>query len=143
MTSEWNGSESDMATIVVAFDGRRNGRKTLERVAELAGDDDRVVVVGSVDAAWNGDPTAAGSSGGRGAPPGARRGPGILFRLGVGARTMLGRGRESTVLAAVASQSAARLIVVGTPRTLVQRIGLRLGLARLERLAPCPVVRVH
>ena len=132
-----------MATIVVAFDSRHNGRKTLERVAELAGEGDRVVVVGSVDAAWTGtrlqlDPREIEAN--RRALDEAR---GILFRLGVGARTMLGRGRESTVLAAVASQSAARLIVVGSPRTLAQRIGLRFGLARLERLAPCPVIRVH
>jgi nucleotide-binding universal stress UspA family protein len=132
-----------MPTIVVAFDGLRNGRRALERVAELAGEGDRVVVVGSVEAAWTGnrlqlDPVEVAER--RRALDEARR---TLFRLGIGARTMLGRGRESTVLATVASQSAARLIVVGRPRTLRQRIGLRLGIARLERLAPCPVVRVH
>jgi len=143
MTKECDRNEREMATIVVAFDGVRNSRRALERVAELAGEGDRVVVVGSVEAAWTGnrlqfEPEEIEER--RRSLDEARR---ILFQLGVGARTMLGRGREASVLASVASQNAARLIVIGRPRTVAQRIGLRLGVARLERLAPCPVVRVR
>ncbi|MFN8223371.1 MAG: universal stress protein [Gaiellales bacterium] len=131
-----------MATIVVGVDGGRAARRTLERVAVLAGDDDNVVVVGAIEPAWTGngfrvDPFEVEER--ERSLDEARR---TLFRLGVGARAVLARGRESTVLSVVAEQSGARLIVAGPPRRLTQRIRLALGSARLERLAPCPVVRV-
>lgn len=131
-----------LTTIVVAFDGSTAGRRALERAAELAGDDDRVVVVGSVPPTWTGsrlviDPLEVEERGRR--LDEARR---VLFRLGLGARTVLARGDLVSAVASVARASGARLIVATARHPLLDRLGLcRTGQA-LERRAPCPVIVV-
>lgn len=129
-----------MATIIVGFDGR-HGHRALECAAELAGGDDRLLVVGAVEPTWTGngfrfDPVELEER--SRSLDEARR---ILFRLGHGARTTVARGHESVALAVAAAENDARLIVAGRPRTLGQRLRLALGIPSLERIAPCPVVR--
>lgn len=136
-----------MSTIVVAVDGSRAGDLVLERVAEIAGEHDRVVIVGTVEPAWTGtrlviDQRDVDATTRR--LDDARR---ALFRLGVGARAVVGRGSPAVVIAKVATQSDARLIVAGTSRSVRRRLGLGSGLGHalraVERLAPCPVLLVR
>jgi nucleotide-binding universal stress UspA family protein len=138
-----------MRRIVVGYDGSEHARRALERVADLAGPEASVTVVGAVRV----DAKLAGRGPGpapldpeevRARERALEEARELLAQRGIEARTVEAAGNPADAIADEARALGADLIVVGTRgRSLPQRALLGSVSTSLVHNAPCDVLVVR
>jgi len=142
-----SGTPPDMRAIVVGFDGSPAAERALDRVAELAGDGGRVVLVSAstrLESVGVVDEPILESPSSEERDVLLDRGAAVLRDRGIEPQVLAADGEPAEALVQAARDNDARLIVVGsTGSGFVARALLGSTAENVVRRAPCDVLVVR